>query len=163
MAAKNNINPDQLSMFMTPEEIKGYMTTSGDLHQIVTPEGHLRNETMEELWDRKLEASKAPKDSGHGAGVYDALSEGIDILDQYIQFGGPALEILHNSKGDRYLGDMHHRIAAQADIDKQQGTQTFLPISHFPSEFVAPKPGEIVIRRTPQKWTFEEIPFDEAT
>lgn len=161
MAASDSLHPEQLKMFMTPQEIKGYTTSSGDLHYVKTPGGGLRNETMDELWDRKLEASKAPRDTGHGSGVYEGLESGKDIL--YLRSGN-AVEVNH-AKGHKFLGDMHHRIAAMADIDQRRNTQTYLPVTHWDQRFTqARNPGAKAKTSEPVgKWQIEEIPFNEAS
>jgi len=151
---------EQLKMFMTPNEIKDYITTSGDLHYIRTPGGGLRNETMDELWDRKLKASKAPRDTGHGSGVYAGLEEGKDIMNMR---GGETVEVNH-ATNHTYLGDMHHRISAMSDIDQKRGTQTYLPVAHWDEPFALtrnpgdkPRPSEPI-----GKWQIEENPSDEV-
>lgn len=158
-------DPNQLQMLMTPQEIKDYITTSGDLGHVQTSD-ELRVETMDELWNRKLEASKSPKDSGHGAGVYDALSQGKDIIVRPSSIlGGRVISptILHNLHGDRVLEDMHHRIAAQADIDAQRGTQTFLPVSHYLRPYASGIPGRVIRKyRNLERWKIEEIPWEDA-
>jgi len=162
-----NLGPqfEQLKMFMTPSEVKDYITTSGDLHYMRTPGGGLRNETMDELWDRKLESSKAPRETGHGSGVYEGLEEGKDLM--YMRGGyrraGNTVEINY-AKGHTFLGDMHHRIAAMADIDQKRGTQTYLPVTHWDQRFTqARNPGAKAKTSEPMgSWQIEEIPFDEA-
>ena len=148
---------EQLKMFMSPAEVKDHVTTSGDLHYQRTPGGGLRNETMNELWDRKLEASKAPRDSGHGSGVYEGLEAGKDIM--YMRRGN-TVDV--NYVGDhKFLGDMHHRIAAMADIDQQRGTQTYLPVEHWGHRFSqAREPGaKAKTSEVLGSWQIEEAPY----
>ena len=116
---------EQLKMFMTPADIKGYVTTSGDLHP---------GEDMPALWDRKLSQSKGPRDSGHGSGVYRGLREGKNLITRF----GDVVDI-HHDKGGRFLTDKHHRIAAQADLDEKAGKETYLPVSHYSDRMRAPE------------------------
>jgi len=81
---------------------------------------------MDQLWKRKLKESKKPRDKVHGGGVYDALKEGKNIIAP----PGDAVDLYH--RGDsRFITDKHHRIAAQADLDRKSGTETFVPVMHF--------------------------------
>lgn len=104
---------EQLKMFMTPAEIKGYVTTSSDLRT---------GETMDQLWDRKVRESKRPRDYGPGSGVYDALSSNKPILG--------TVTVLHSSPGSE-LEDKHHRVAAQAEIDATTGKETLVPMEYL--------------------------------
>jgi hypothetical protein len=115
---------EQLKMFMTPAEIKDYVTTSEDLRY---------GETMDQLWDRKLQESKQPRDTGPGGGVHGALSSGTPILDD--------VDVLSESKGSMLI-DKHHRVAAQADIDAATGKETLIPVRHHGASGIPqpPKP-----------------------
>lgn len=106
---------EQLKLFMTPAEIKDYVNTSSDLRS----DG---SENMEQLWDRKVEESKRPRDHGPGSGVYDALSAGKPILGD--------VTVIHRRSGDSELEDKHHRVAAQAEIDAATGKETFVPMRY---------------------------------
>ena len=121
---------EQLKLFMTPAEVKDRVTTSGDLEP---------GETMDQMWDRKVEQSKAPRDTGHGSGVYDALSEGKPILDSVnVHFGTYMGE---GKRSDTFIPNKHHRIAAQADIDATTGKETFVPIE-YSGESGIPQPSQ---------------------
>jgi hypothetical protein len=138
MAAQDNLNGEQLKMFMTPAEIKDYVTTSGDRKTLLnyrTPHAApTRVESMGQLWKRKLKESKKSRDKGHGSGVYDALKEGKNILTP----PGDTVEIHHHNDA-RFITDKHHRIAAQAELDRKSGNETFVPVSHYRNVMHAPK------------------------
>jgi hypothetical protein len=123
---------EQLKMFMTPAEIKGYVTTSGDLKP---------GENMDQLWDRKLQESKQPRDTGHGGGVHEALSSGTPILND--------VDVLFDHRRT-LLTDKHHRVAAQADIDAATGKETLIPVRHHGDSGIPqpPKPPKKVEKRS---------------
>ena len=140
MSASDNLG-EQLRMFMTAREIKDYLNDSGDLEDYNT-------DSMDVLWDKKLEESMRGRGQGHGSGVYDALASGKDIITRntrpkYEEPGvveimvgnGPEIDVEGNIIGDRegtrYIYDMHHRIAAQADIDEKSGTEKYLPVTYI--------------------------------
>ena len=122
----------QLKLFMTPEEIIDHVNISIDKQ---------RDEDMSDMWSRKLEESKRPQESGHGSGVYDALSSGNNII--HGPQGTGKVPIFYgarspiNGEESRELTDMHHRVASLAEIDKQSGTQTYLNVDH--KETMRPK------------------------
>ena len=139
MSASDSLG-EQLRMFMTAREIKDYLNDSGDLEDYNT-------DSMDVLWDKKLEESKDPN-ARWGGGVYDALASGKDIITRntrpkYEEPGvveimvgsGPEIDVEGNIIGDRegirYIADMHHRIAAQADIDEKSGTEKYLPVTYI--------------------------------
>jgi len=135
---------DQLKLFMTPEEIKGYVNTSGDLYD---------GETMDQMWERKVEESKAPRDTGHGSGVYDALSGGKPILS--------TVTALHTSRGSE-LEDKHHRVAAQADIDATTGKETFVPMAYRGDSGIPQPPKKGPRHGPPKPMTTQEREQAEA-
>jgi hypothetical protein len=141
---------EQLKLFMTPAEIKGYVNTSSDLRS----DG---SENMEQLWDRKVEESKRPRDYGPGSGVYDALSAGKPILG--------TVTVLHRSSGDSELEDKHHRVAAQADIDATTGKETFVPMEYKGDSGIPQPPKQPKWQRTigpPKPMTTQEREQAEA-
>jgi hypothetical protein len=96
MSAKRSINPNQLRLFMTARELREHFDPSwGDF------EG---DETAEQLWDRKLQASK-------DNGLYD------DIKDIGVRV---PVTITENPDGSEFKPEVkggHHRIAAAYDIN----------------------------------------------
>jgi hypothetical protein len=112
-------NPKQLRMLMTAPEIKAYLNESGDLKT---------NETMEDLWKRKLEESKVKKGrdpitAPPGSGIYRSLKRN--------GYDGPPIYIGHfNSPSGlndkRLLADGHHRVASMAEIDPN----AWIPVTH---------------------------------
>jgi hypothetical protein len=123
MAAKDCIGPqcaEQLKLFMTPQEIKGWITDSTDRSP---------GETLDQMWDRKVTESKKPQGSNsHGSGVYDAVSSGNNIL--------PSVTLIPFRKNEyeearNVIGDGHHRVAAMADFADKSGKQSFVPVEYF--------------------------------
>jgi hypothetical protein len=123
MAAKDCLGPqcaEQMKLFMTANEVKNWITDSTDRSP---------NETLDQMWDRKVTESKKPRESNtQGAGVYDAVSEGKNILPDVtlIPFRETPFEGARN-----VIGDGHHRVAAMADYENQTGRDTFIPVNYF--------------------------------
>lgn len=120
---------EQLSMITPAQEVKSRITGSGDLDG---------NETLDEMWDRKLDEAKAPgmvqltdvqwqggrgvrvpvgepyPNRAHGAGTFDSI--------QQKGYDGPPITLEHFTKNDggvdNYLRDGHHRLAAAAALGK---------------------------------------------
>lgn len=111
---------EQMKLFMSAREVKNWITDSTDRSP---------NETLDDMWKRKLRESKSPRGANvHGAGVYDAVSEGKSIL--------PDLTLIPYRKdafGDakNVIGDGHHRIAAMADVEAKTGRESFTPVKYF--------------------------------
>ena len=137
---------DQLKLFMTPAEIKGYVTTSSDLRS----DG---SENMGQMWDRKVEESKRPRDYGPGSGVYDALSAGKPILGE--------VTVIHTSR-DSELEDKHHRVAAQAEIDAATGKETFVPMAYKGNSGIPQPPKKGPLQGPPAPMTTQEREQAEA-
>jgi hypothetical protein len=113
MSAKENINPKQLRLFYTATQLQKALTTSDDL---------LGNETMSEMWNRKLSESKMPPHTGHGAGVYRS------IRTKGWQPEGP-FTVIH-SGSDMRLYEGHHRVAVLAEMERKTGRSPFLYLKH---------------------------------
>lgn len=115
----------QLKLFMTPAEIMGHVNASGDKG---------RDEDMSDMWSRKVEASKRPFSEEHGSGVYDKVNRGFNLVHGIRGTG--KVPILYNVRGpidgevSRELKDMHHRVAAMAEVDRKKGTETFVNVDH---------------------------------
>ncbi len=130
MAAKNHLNPKQLKLFMTPDEIMSSVTDSVDRTTPYTDsvyddetgeyvDVHYPGQTMDELWDNKLSESK-----GKGWGIPEPL------YDSIAKHGVKRHVTLQpNYHDDGYtMGQGHHRVAAAADIAKKTGDQVFIPV-----------------------------------
>lgn len=89
---------------------------------------------MSDMWSRKLEESKRPFSEAHGSGVYAKVDRGFNLVHGIRGTG--KVPILYNARGpidgevSRELKDMHHRVAAMADVDRRKGTETFLNVDH---------------------------------
>ena len=125
MAAKDCIGPqcaEQMKLFMTPGEIKGWVTDSADRYRTL-------NEGMDDMWNRKLHESKSPQGVPKpGAGVYDAVSSGKNILPNVTLI--PFRQTEHESARNM-IGDGHHRVAAMADFEEKTGRKSFIPVEYF--------------------------------
>lgn len=120
MAAHDNVQPHQFKLFMTPGEIMGSVTGSGDRWTGL-------NETMSEMWDRKEEESRVPlhvRRSGevlHGSGVYDSIAkEGVTSH----------VEIRPRVDGGLFMRNGHHRVAAAAAVERDTGRQQYIPVNY---------------------------------
>lgn len=118
MAARNNINPEQLALFYTATDLQKMLTRSVD--RDLSPMGGF--ESMEELWDRKLKESKKSSPHAHGGGVYDSIKE-----KGYV---GDKLVVVHVDADDKQISNGHHRIAAAAQIEKETNKPIFIPVEH---------------------------------
>ena len=114
----------QLKLFMTPAEIMEHVNSSTDLKS---------GEDMPAMWSRKVEESKREYTGRHGSGVHDALSSGNDII--HGPTGNGKVPINYITRFDdtevRRLDDMHHRVAAMAELDKHNDKQTYLNVNHI--------------------------------
>ena len=114
----------QLKLFMTPAEIVEHVNSSSDLKS---------GEDMPDMWSRKTKESKREHSGEHGSGVYDALSSGNDIIHGPTGDGKVIINYITRFDGTehRQLDDMHHRVAAMAELDKHNDTQTYLNVNHI--------------------------------
>ena len=116
------LSPRQFPLFMTGVEIQNSVT-----HSIDQREG----ESLSDMWNRKAVEAKRPATEGstvpdspqHGAGVYDSLKQS--------GWQSPSSEIwlTHNNDQVR-MGAGHHRVAAAAALEREEGKQVFIPIEH---------------------------------
>lgn len=144
-------DPNQLALFMTANDLKDTITDSWDrgmireypshygLSQsdIENPSGYVdydEEESMEDLWGRKLAESKKPEGSGHGSGVHESISTkgwrpivsgGVDL--NYSSDDDPEYP-------DIRLSDAHHRVAAAADIESKTGKPIWMGVEHHDPE-----------------------------
>lgn len=111
-------DPNQLRMFMTPKEIHGIVNESYDRHfPDKSRTGQM--ETLDEMWERKLEESRVPRDpQKHGSGSYSLLSKAGWDWDFKVPIQ------MHESTVR--LTNAHHRIAAMLDIDPD----ALIPVTH---------------------------------
>lgn len=118
MSAKDNMQPKQLQMFMTPDELHAEVKPTDFDPDQATWDDPRRD------WGRKLRRAK---------GVYDPETEyaptpGLyeDIAKNGIQRPVP---INHDYYGDMELGDGHHRVATATDLARQ-GREVYIPVTH---------------------------------
>lgn len=153
---------EQLKLFMTANEIKGYVNNSMELAHpawdfLYKDEPSMtfpRN--MEQLWDVKLEHSKKPYDPHVlGSGVYDGISSGKDLFkDNYDNDDSPVYIEL-DDLGNRTMINHHHRVAAQADIESK-AMDNWRPPHRLPQQKLIPiryiDPGENPRNNDNEQW-----------
>lgn len=115
-----SLNPQQfhqLPMFASGTDVKSAVTDSSD---------RLANtESMDQMWSRKEAESRKPRDTGHGAGVYDSMKG-----NGYVGYGEiDKVPVLYANDQVR-LVDGHHRVAAAAALDSE-GQDTWVPLRHL--------------------------------
>jgi hypothetical protein len=125
MSASKHLNPKQLKLFMTPDEIMESVSDSVDRagsytdvdyetgEQITVPE-----ETMEDLWKTKLAESKGRRQP---TSLYNSIKE--HGVQRHV-----TLQMEHD--GSLTMGQGHHRVAAAADIAKKTGRQIYIPVAY---------------------------------
>jgi len=116
---------EQLPMFMNAREVQGkYRPWEGDKQWINSKQ---RDETNQELWDRKLSESKA---GIHGEKNYTLPNGGRGTLHQSIEAEGiksPVPLQLNGPHGSQpSVLNGHHRVASMADIDSER----YFPVTH---------------------------------
>lgn len=130
MAAHNNLNPDQLKMFMSANEIKGqYQPLDGDR------EGY---EDDNEVWDRKLSEASAPKpyyDMAHEKVVLNSGSH-LDHLKTHGVTQPVHLGNEYGSSGRREVVGGHHRVAVMSHLSPDQ----LMPVLHHEDIWEAQSP-----------------------
>lgn len=128
MSANENLQPEQLAMFMPAGTLRTYDSVDRQADK----------QTINELWTKKLRESKKPGDPhtldmtvGHGAGVYDSVkAEGVKT---------PVNVSYRKERGARIptMGNGNHRVAAQADINPD----ALVPVLHHDNLSDATKGG----------------------
>lgn len=129
---------EQLKMLMTGNEVKNRVEDSydrrplfdgsavdsvGDRVRLRDPGGGPASETMNEMWNRKLQESQAPQYSGHGSGVYDSMK-------RYGYNRDVPLTLNMNTPEGVVLSDGHHRVASAADLE-DKGHEIYIPVQHW--------------------------------
>lgn len=125
MSASKHINPNQLKLFMTAQEVMDSVSDSVDRareYQDVDPEtGEIitvPEQTMEDLWKDKLSESKGRGYLGQKP-LYDSIKE--KGVQRHVT-------LQTNPDGSLTMGQGHHRVAAAADIAKKTGKQMYVPV-----------------------------------
>lgn len=108
MSASKHINPNQLKLFMTPQEIMDTISGSVDLG----------DDSMEELWAEKLAESKG-RTYGQPKSLYNSIKE--HGVQRHVT-------LTEERDGSLVMGQGHHRVAAAADIAKKTGREMFIPV-----------------------------------
>lgn len=106
---------------MSGRELRDYLNESYDRTYQYFGSGEL--ETMEQMWDRKVEESKVPEDiTRHGSGVMDFLKKDGYNWDYPMNI---------SAFGDkRLIWNGHHRVASAADIEEETGKQIYIPVKY---------------------------------
>lgn len=127
MAADRNINPDQLKMFMTPDEIKAQYS--------ILPGDRWEGEANEEFWRRKdADNAKPGWDRGPGSAPLadvdlTTISNPVRLVERG-RWGSPP-----------YIGNGHHRVAAGVQ-DTVEGAELYLPVVHYDNQLQAARDGQ---------------------
>lgn len=160
MAAIDNIQHEQLKMFMTPQELKDRLTFSFDLNDKFSYDNDTsRRETMPQMWQRKLDESQEdPEDGTHGAGLWESI---------YTQgYSGTPVHMAHESgTSSARIMDAHHRVAAAADVAETTGKEIYMPVIHHEDidrnsgryrlhSLTVPRGDYTSRTRTPDFWRF---------
>lgn len=109
MSRKDHLNPNQLKLFMSPEEILSSVHDSVDL-------GY--GEDMGDLMEQKLSESKGTP-RGSQDSLYDSISR--HGVKRHV-----TLE--QDPDGGLIMGQGHHRVAAAADLNKRFGRTIEIPV-----------------------------------
>lgn len=142
--------PTQLQLFASGKDIKNTVTNSFDRGG---------TETMDQMWDRKLDESKV-EGGGHGAGVFDYVRSnpgGTKPVD---------INFTPNSDGTDSvsMADGHHRVASAAGAEDDTGQEHFLPIRYndFGHGGLKMPPGESWNLSSSQREPVSPPSFDSA-
>lgn len=110
--------PEQLKLFMTGKEWKGYVNNSTD-------------GPLETIWPEKeaqARASANQRNAPHGAGTYDSLME--HGYDAKKSVNSPPTIVFETSPSGKQLrrtqSQGHHRVAAAAAIEEDTGKPVYL-------------------------------------
>lgn len=106
---------EQLKLFMTGQEWKGYVTHSTD-------------GPISSLWEEKEARSKGK--SGHGANVYESMR-----AHGYRQDDAPRPTVVFekspSGKKTRIVqSEGHHRVAAAAALERDEGKTVYIPTNY---------------------------------
>jgi hypothetical protein len=123
MSAHNNLNPDQLQMFMTGKEIKAqYDPNPGDykaldhdytMDESGTVDGASGVPNPDKLWARK--SAEAEGNGLKGVLLRDGVQDEVNVY--------------HPTSDTGYIGNGHHRVAVMA----AHGGDRLLPVLHHGS------------------------------
>ena len=129
MSAKHVVNPKQLAMFMRAGDIVGNVVPlEGDRQEVYLPnergDWYYRNETDQQLWDRKVEESKllsakgGALRKGNQKSLYNSIAEeGVSV----------PVRIAHHQTRRSRVAQGHHRIAAANAADPDM----LIPVEHY--------------------------------
>ena len=131
----------QLPLFASGSEVKKMLNMSYDMDNGASYDTHRRTsgggvepyrtkrkdpETMDDMWDRKLEESKS-YESDHGAGVYGSLKK------EGWRSHSAGLTMVHRTTPEgvtRRLHDGHHRVASAAALEEEGHSTVWIPLNH---------------------------------
>ena len=124
MSAKDNLNPDQLRMFMRPGEIMNMVTDSPDRHS---------GDTMGDHWDVKAQqVAEEPefqqlKRSIKKHGVKSPVSVYVDFTPWEDSEGSDSWT---GSVHPFALNDGHHRVVIADQLERETGKHVYLPVTY---------------------------------
>jgi hypothetical protein len=132
MSARDNLHPQQLKMFMTPDEIIDTAHKSDSMHTRFGYDMDLGDAaTPRQQWEREYFDPHGSPAVKYGAALREEKLIEVDGGAYYspeeknaIAHDGRPLELLHTPE-KTYLSDGHHRLA----YHERQGTP-YLPVKH---------------------------------
>lgn len=134
-------DPNQLKLFYSAGELRDTINESGDRMYLSTGLRGGGRESLEAMWERKVEESKKPANTGHGSGVYESIEKQgyqeqepteTDSWGRAMGVGSepPGIPVRWDNDQMQVM-DAHHRIAAAADIEKKTGKTIWMNVSHI--------------------------------
>lgn len=127
VSAARHIHPDQLKMFMTPDEI---VATVGDSVDRGHGDGD-PNEDLNDLWDRKSGDLSDPY-SGHEDLQEHVNAEGVKtpVILQVSPHSKVSVNSSPTSRAGILMGNGHHRVMAAENKQDLTGHQVYVPVLH---------------------------------
>lgn len=129
MSASDNLQHEQLGMFMPARALKARVQQSDDL------EGR---ETMDQMWARKSKEAALPAGTEYrapyGYDDADTTTHGTGVRDSMMAKGydGPPISVSHEGeRGGTMVWDGHHRVAVAAELNLDVAVEHSNPESRF--------------------------------
>lgn len=121
MAASDNLNPDQLRMFMRPQEVMDYVTDSLDAEDY--NDGNFAS--IDDVWrGKEQEVEQDP--------YFQDLKKAIKVegVHKPIEL---AHDIYRPSSDHRsvFMSDGHHRVVIAKQLEEETGKHYYLPVTHY--------------------------------
>ena len=124
MSSSDALHPLQLQMFMPARELQGLTPSDFDPNRSTS-------HTVDDMWANKLEESKAEEynieseRSLHDRITSEGVKEPVQVTRTAADFGEGTIRA--HLRNQDVLFDVHHRVAAAANIDPNME----VPVEHF--------------------------------